>query len=1069
MLIEKTIKDLMAWFELPLTVRKQAWYGDFYFIIKEITATGHANGIRCKRGKLYDTWSCPLDDIFVLDTDKNQAKVAKNPNNLDLNKGNYHSGITKLFVQRNGKILPATFDRFESKEGKDVIYLSCEGKTSFYSFPSTAFVFPNKDDGAAALAKKQREIDLPNATNEAVSIAKGYGKLPVSKKPAKNKNDELAYEVEIHKQVDNKILQDIEPQKQLIADAQERLSFLSSDYRNARIEARESGGPIDQHTFISLQLNSDAARSQQTRAEREKDRLETIRNRPYFARVDCGKSSKELHTAYIGDADIKDYVVDWRHPEIGNAYYHSGILTTSDDIVIALKRTFDIRQAKFYDFDDEINIYHSDAFCVSSKDLEMGTDALLTKLLTISREDKTTHDIIKTIQTEQYDIITSDFYRNAVINGCAGSGKTMILYHRLSYIAYNHNFRTGTPFKPENVYVISPSSFFDAGHSELMKKLSIDTIRQAPFDKQVENLILNYCAANQMAPFYNVLSLFPNDKNGTYNMHNEETFEAFLHRLEAFDYEEKGYIDWLFNFAQHLLTKHGFASLPDERDPKQITEFFATQYKCACFKKQQEPNKEASDGNTRKEEYFSKISIATISVENIDAALNAMSNASNNYHVRRRRIDQNDALLKMCLSQRTNRSANGSVDTNLGEFWTLLEKQDIFEKMCALIIAEKLCAIATKTARVGHDFLVGCAYVFQDMFPTNCNQSANVYFLRALACGYGTLTEAPTHIFVDEFQNYSAFELRCLKMVFENPVFNLYGDYDQRLEEKGIDLQEEVDALLSPQKYNLNVNYRNAAEITQYINKKVYKHMQPIGVKGYVSETSFLDCMFTKQNRTAIIAKDTELIRDLLELRFGPDFVRVASETKTIEPDKLVLFSVSECKGLEFDTVYVFSSELSENEKYVAYTRALDRLSVITDENLKIIKQTLEAEAAAEKTQKTEEKQKKTQPQNEKSDTETPDLSTSMFEPDSIDECDQIYSEAMKSFLSEKPDDLVHAIALLELIVMSFSKKLSAATEAEKAQRRKQYRTNNLCQYCGGAFKGIFTKTCGKCGKKKDY
>lgn len=28
---------------------------------------------------------------------------------------------------------------------------------------------------------------------------------------------------------------------------------------------------------------------------------------------------------------------------------------------------------------------------------------------------------------------------------------------------------------------------------------------------------------------------------------------------------------------------------------------------------------------------------------------------------------------------------------------------------------------------------------------------------------------------------------------------------------------------------------------------------------------------------------------------------------------------------------------------------------------------------------------------------------------------------------------------------------------------------SNLCQHCGGSFKGIFTKTCSKCDKQKDY
>ena len=36
-------------------------------------------------------------------------------------------------------------------------------------------------------------------------------------------------------------------------------------------------------------------------------------------------------------------------------------------------------------------------------------------------------------------------------------------------------------------------------------------------------------------------------------------------------------------------------------------------------------------------------------------------------------------------------------------------------------------------------------------------------------------------------------------------------------------------------------------------------------------------------------------------------------------------------------------------------------------------------------------------------------------------------------------------------------------------KRRENRRNRNSCQYCGGEFKGLFTKVCSKCGKPKDY
>lgn len=46
----------------------------------------------------------------------------------------------------------------------------------------------------------------------------------------------------------------------------------------------------------------------------------------------------------------------------------------------------------------------------------------------------------------------------------------------------------------------------------------------------------------------------------------------------------------------------------------------------------------------------------------------------------------------------------------------------------------------------------------------------------------------------------------------------------------------------------------------------------------------------------------------------------------------MILYSVQEAKGLEFETVLVDDIDMNENEKYVAYTRALDSLYVVSKE-----------------------------------------------------------------------------------------------------------------------------------------
>ena len=60
--------------------------------------------------------------------------------------------------------------------------------------------------------------------------------------------------------------------------------------------------------------------------------------------------------------------------------------------------------------------------------------------------------------------------------------------------------------------------------------------------------------------------------------------------------------------------------------------------------------------------------------------------------------------------------------------------------------------------------------------------------------------------------------------------------------------------------------------------------------------------------------------------------------------------------------------------------------------------------------------------------------------------------------------DYKNAVELIAKIRIRISQ-ISARSEEQKAS----YRRNNLCQHCGGKFKGLFSKQCRVCGKKKDY
>lgn len=49
------------------------------------------------------------------------------------------------------------------------------------------------------------------------------------------------------------------------------------------------------------------------------------------------------------------------------------------------------------------------------------------------------------------------------------------------------------------------------------------------------------------------------------------------------------------------------------------------------------------------------------------------------------------------------------------------------------------------------------------------------------------------------------------------------------------------------------------------------------------------------------------------------------------------------------------------------------------------------------------------------------------------------------------------------------NKLMEALVDIQACRDRKRWKSDGLCQYCGGTFRGLFKKKCDRCGKEKDY
>ncbi|WP_035298302.1 HelD family protein [Brevibacillus thermoruber] len=215
------------------------------------------------------------------------------------------------------------------------------------------------------------------------------------------------------------------------------------------------------------------------------------KDKPYFGRVDFLKDETyELDIVYIGKRGIvrsdtfDALVVDWRAPIAG--LYYSGeskdaFYRTDKGIVrgeVRLKRNFAIEKGKItgiYDGAVKETIHremgHPDEF------LQEGfIDEFLAANLN-QTNDSRLKDIVATIQSEQNDIIRADKDRPIVVQGVAGSGKTTIALHRLSYLIYNYQ----DSMMSKKFMVFAPNRLFLNYISDVLPELGVDDVQQATF------------------------------------------------------------------------------------------------------------------------------------------------------------------------------------------------------------------------------------------------------------------------------------------------------------------------------------------------------------------------------------------------------------------------------------------------------------------------------------------------------------------------------------------------------------------------------------------------------------
>lgn len=185
------------------------------------------------------------------------------------------------------------------------------------------------------------------------------------------------------------------------------------------------------------------------------------------------------------------------------------------------------------------------------------------------------------------------------------------------------------------------------------------------------------------------------------------------------------------------------------------------------------------------------------------------------------------------------------------------------------------------------------------------------------------LTPKYRFVFVDEAQDISPCEYAVLKKINDRAAFNVFGDLKQNMTSyRGIKDWGE----LGYKEYSLDLNYRNTNQIVEFVSENLHIPMRAIGSEGsevqIISERGVKSFLGEKGLR-AVITSQSQL----------ENYVRksynVVGRSGRISKSKINIMTVYESKGLEFTSVAVADGDMTDNEKYIAYTRALKNLAII--------------------------------------------------------------------------------------------------------------------------------------------
>ena len=192
---------------------------------------------------------------------------------------------------------------------------------------------------------------------------------------------------------------------------------------------------------------------------------------PYYGRIDL-EINGDYKVVYIGEKDLLDQngnnVVFSGYSEVGRFFAQRSLerdTNNGNKYEAFLRRNLLIEGGKLKLVDDVF---------IKGLDIKYNgiTDPYLMEVLKRNRRETRMYSILSSIQENQFNIVNQLVKSSFVVQGCAGSGKTAILFQRLASIEYRY-----PGYIDDKVRFITPNLEFNTFVGPLAKSLGLTNIR----------------------------------------------------------------------------------------------------------------------------------------------------------------------------------------------------------------------------------------------------------------------------------------------------------------------------------------------------------------------------------------------------------------------------------------------------------------------------------------------------------------------------------------------------------------------------------------------------------------